>query len=160
MIKDKIKKLPELLEIVKLERAEGRTIGFTNGCFDIIHSGHVKYLEEAAQKVDVLIVAVNSDASVKRIKGPGRPVNPEADRLLSVAALEAVSLVTLFDEDTPLEVIKQVIPDVLIKGGDWKAADVVGNNAVEAAGGKVVIIPYLKGYSTTEIIKKIKKIEE
>lgn len=138
-------------EIDKL-RAEGKKIVFTNGCFDIIHIGHVRYLREARKLGDVLIIGLNSDSSVNRIK-PGRPVNLQSHRAEVLAALEMVDYVTIFDEDTPYELITYLRPDVLVKGGDWKKENIVGSDIVP----EVHSLPYIKGISTTDIINKIKK---
>jgi D-beta-D-heptose 7-phosphate kinase/D-beta-D-heptose 1-phosphate adenosyltransferase len=134
----------------------GRTVSFTNGCFDILHRGHVDYLTFAREQADVLIVGVNSDRSVKRNKGPDRPVNGEADRAAVLAALECVDYVVLFDEDEPAALIGTLLPDVLVKGEDW-AHYVSGREAVEAAGGKVVLAKMTEGRSTTDIIRKLTK---
>ena len=133
----------------------GSKIAFTNGCFDILHVGHVQYLEAARREADVLIVAVNSDASVRAIKGEKRPLVPEDERAAVVAGLAAVDFVTLFPELTPLELIETLRPDVILKGGDWKEEDVVGRDAVRAWGGRVVIIPETAGASTTNLVAKI-----
>ncbi|MGB2630456.1 MAG: D-glycero-beta-D-manno-heptose 1-phosphate adenylyltransferase [Candidatus Omnitrophota bacterium] len=154
----KIKSWQELAGIIKKEKASGKTIGFTNGCFDILHLGHIKYLEEARSNCDLLVVGVNSDGSVKSIKGDSRPVNNEKARTEVLAALESVDFITLFDEDTPEHLIKTLTPGVLFKGGDWKEEDIVGADHVKSSGGKVQVIPYIEGYSTTEMIEKIKKI--
>lgn len=154
MTEDKIKKLPSLKKIVTRIKKQNKTIVFTNGCFDILHLGHIKYLEEAKKQGDILIVAVNSDSSVKKIK-PGRPINKELDRQKVLAGLSSVDYVVLFNQETPLSLIKAIKPDILIKGGDWKSNKVVGKNIVERYGGKVKIINYLKGYSTTNLLKKI-----
>ena len=130
---------------------------FTNGCFDILHAGHVTYLEKAAKLGDILVVALNTDASTQRLKGPTRPINPLKDRAKVIAALESVSLVTWFDDDTPLNLIKKVMPDVLVKGGDWKPKTIVGYAEVTANGGKVKSISFLKGRSTTQIIERSQK---
>ncbi len=135
------------------ERKAGKKIVFTNGCFDILHAGHVSILEFCRSKGDVLVVGVNSDASVKRLKGPTRPVNKEADRALVLAALESVSAVCVFAEDTPYNLIKLVRPDVLVKGGDYKPSEIVGREFAK----KVVRFALLKGRSTTNIIKKVQK---
>lgn len=132
------------------------TIVFTNGCFDIIHAGHVRYLAAAKQLGDVLIVGLNSDASVRRLKGPERPVNIQDDRATVLDALAAVDYVCIFDEDTPLELIGAVQPNVLVKGGDWEIDQIVGAEMVMARGGKVCTIPYVAGKSTTNIIEKIR----
>ena len=131
----------------------GKKIVFTNGCFDILHAGHVSVLEFSRSKGDELVVGLNSDASVRRLKGPTRPVNTQADRALVLAALESVSAVCIFDEDTPYNLIKQVRPDVLVKGGDYKTDEIVGREFAK----KVVRFPLLKGRSTTNIIKKVSK---
>jgi len=137
-------------------RRRGERIVFTNGCFDIIHAGHVSYLRAARKLGDVLVIGVNTDRSVRLLdKGPGRPINGEQDRAEVLAALEMVDYVVLFDQATPLELIEQIAPDVLVKGGDWKREDVAGAEAVEAGGGEVVILPYLKGYSTTAIAARM-----
>jgi D-beta-D-heptose 7-phosphate kinase/D-beta-D-heptose 1-phosphate adenosyltransferase len=159
MHKDKIKTQPELLKTVKRLKANKKTIGFTNGCFDIIHRGHVKYLEDAAKKCDILIVGVNSDKSVKKIKGPKRPINKQKARLSVVAGLESVDYAVLFSQSTPLGLIKKIKPDILIKGADWKKEDIVGAKEVSAYGGKTARIRFLKGYSTSSIIKKIKSLK-
>ena len=129
-------------------------IVFTNGCFDILHRGHIAYLSEARDRGDVLIIGLNSDASVQRIKGDGRPVQDEMSRALILASLRFVDAVVLFDEDTPYELIKLVKPDVLVKGGDYTEETIVGAGFVKENGGEVVTIPLVEGYSTTEIIKK------
>ena len=135
------------------QRKEGKKIVFTNGCFDILHAGHVSVLEFARNKGDVLVIGLNSDASVKRLKGPTRPVNAQSDRALVLAALESVDAVCVFEEDTPYELIKQVRPDILVKGGDYKPMEIVGREFA----GKVVRFALLKGRSTTNIIKKVSK---
>lgn len=138
-------------------RRAGRTVVFTNGCFDLLHEGHAAYLAEARALGDFLIVAVNTDRSVERLKGPGRPIVPEADRAALVAALAAVDRVVLFDEDTPQRLIARLLPDVLVKGGDYHPSQVVGAPEVEAAGGRVVIVPLLEGRSTSGLISLILK---
>ena len=134
-----------------------KTIAFTNGCFDILHQGHIYSLSQAAKEADYLIVGVNSDASVKKLKGETRPVNNEQSRALILASLIMVDAVIIFPEDTPLELIKSILPDVLVKGGDYKAADIAGGNEVIANGGRVVINPILEGFSTSSIISSVKK---
>lgn len=136
-------------------RNEGRKIAFTNGCFDILHVGHVRYLRDARKMGDVLILALNSDASVRAIKGDRRPLVPEAERADVAAALESVSYVTVFDELTPLELIEYLQPDVIVKGGDWEEKNVVGRDAVKRWGGCVAIVPETPGASTTNIVGKI-----
>lgn len=135
-------------------RNEGKRIVFTNGCFDILHRGHVEYLAKAAAYGDVMVVGLNTDASVKRLKGPSRPVNDEYARALVLAALEFVSAVVLFDEDTPYNLIKTVQPDVLVKGSDYKPESIVGYDIVTAKGGKVVTVDLVEGFSTTNIISR------
>ena len=152
-IKNKIMGTRSLKKWVDNVRKSGQKIVFTNGCFDILHAGHVSVLEFARSKGDVLVVGVNSDASVKRLKGPSRPVNKQADRALVLAALESVSAVCVFDEDTPYNLIKLIRPDVLVKGGDYKPSQIVGREFA----GKVVRFALLKGRSTTNIIKRISK---
>ncbi len=134
-----------------------KTIAFTNGCFDILHQGHIYSLSQAAKEADYLIVGVNSDASVKKLKGESRPVNNEQSRALILASLIMVDAVIIFPEDTPLALIKEILPDVLVKGGDYKAADIAGGNEVIANGGRVVINPILEGFSTSSIISSVKK---
>jgi rfaE bifunctional protein nucleotidyltransferase chain/domain len=155
-ISNKIKSLPDLLQALKIERENGKSIVFTNGCFDILHKGHVDYLAKAADKGDVLVVAVNADESVKRLgKSPSRPIQDQDARAYLIAALESVSYVFLFFEDTPKEVIDQIIPNVLVKGSDYKAEDIVGYDTVIQNGGKVETIDFIPGYSTSGIEKKI-----
>ena len=136
-------------------RAEGHRIVFTNGCFDILHRGHVTYLQASAALGDRLIVGLNSDASIKRLKGPSRPINSDIDRAFVLAALRSVDMVIAFEEDTPAELIQMVRPDILTKGGDYNAATVVGHDFVSSYGGQVVILPYVDGYSSTKIIRSI-----
>jgi len=136
-------------------RREGKRIVFTNGCFDLLHPGHIHTLTQAKALGDVLVVAINSDASVKRLKGERRPILNQEERAVMLSALAMVDYVTIFAEDTPLEVIRLLLPDVLVKGGDWGADAVVGREVVEADGGEVVLIPYQAGFSTTDIIERI-----
>lgn len=138
-----------------LDRAKNKKIVFTNGCFDILHKGHVAYLNEARRLGDFLIVGLNSDASVKRLKGPTRPINNEGDRLFVMSHLRAVDGVEIFEEDTPLELIKLIRPMVLVKGGDWKVDQIVGGREVLSWGGEVLSLSFVDGYSTTSVIKKI-----
>jgi rfaE bifunctional protein nucleotidyltransferase chain/domain len=137
-------------------RAAGEKIVFTNGCFDLLHFGHLHYLADARDLGDRLVIGLNSAASVRRLKGPGRPINDEITRTHLLAALEMVDAVVIFEEDTPLELIKLVQPDVLVKGGDWQPEQIVGSGVVLARGGKVMSLPYIQGYSTTNIEKKIR----
>jgi D-beta-D-heptose 7-phosphate kinase/D-beta-D-heptose 1-phosphate adenosyltransferase len=152
---NKILTWEELKKVVELRRKEGKTIVFTNGCFDILHVGHVQYLQEARKMGDLLILGLNSDASVRAIKGEKRPLVPQADRAEVVASLTTVDYVTVFDETTPLRLIEFLQPDCLVKGGDWKEASVVGQDLVRSWGGKVVIVPLTEGASTTSIVEKI-----
>lgn len=151
----KVKSLEELTPILSILRASGMKIVFTNGCFDIIHTGHTRYLEKAKAEGDVLVVGLNSDASVRGIKGEKRPVNNETDRAEALSALKAVDYVTIFSEPDPYNVIAAIQPDVLIKGGDWPLDQIIGRDIVEARGGRVVNLPYIEGRSTTGIIEKI-----
>jgi len=145
---------PELLRQLSFYRFKNKKIVFTNGCFDILHKGHVEYLAKAASLGDVLIVGLNSDESVKRLKGEHRPVNNQDARSLLLASLAFVSDVVIFTEDTPLELQKVILPQVMVKGGDYKAEEIVGYDLVTSKGGQVVIIDMVEGYSTTSIIKK------
>ena len=139
-------------------RAEGRTIAFTNGCFDLVHSGHLASLKQAAASADELVVALNSDPSVTRLKGPGRPLLPEEDRAALIAALRPVSAVTIFAEPTPLETILQIRPDVLVKGSEYSEEDIVGAPEVKTWGGRVVRVPMVPGWSTSQIIDAIRNL--
>lgn len=155
-IPKKIVSLAQLKSIVASWRATGKTVSFTNGCFDILHEGHIASLSQAAQEADYLIVAVNSDQSVKRLKGPERPINHEQSRALLLASLAIVDAVVIFEEDTPLDLITQVFPDYLVKGGDYTIEQIVGAKEVIANGGKVIINPIVAGFSTTGLIQQIK----
>jgi rfaE bifunctional protein nucleotidyltransferase chain/domain len=139
------------------EKRNGRRVVFTNGCFDLLHPGHIQCLEQAREMGDALIVGLNSDASVKQLKGEGRPLLPERERAEILAALECVDAVVIFDDLTPQKVIARLLPDVLVKGGDWAGDQIVGREEVEAAGGRVVSAPVVPGYSTTEILRKIRE---
>ena len=138
-----------------LSENPGKKIVFTNGCFDILHKGHVSYLAEAKKLGDLLVVGLNSDASVKRLKGPERPINTETDRQYVLSQLKSVDFVEIFHEDTPLNLILEVKPKVLVKGGDWKIDQIVGGKEVIASGGEVFSLKFIDGYSTTSIIEKI-----
>jgi D-beta-D-heptose 7-phosphate kinase/D-beta-D-heptose 1-phosphate adenosyltransferase len=143
---------------VRQVQGRGGRVVFTNGCFDLLHVGHVQYLEAARVLGDALIVAVNTDASVRRLeKGADRPINGEADRARLLAALAAVDRVVLFEEDTPREIILELQPDVLVKGGDYRAEDIVGRDTVLARGGRVAVIPFTPGYATTALLAKIRR---
>jgi len=145
----------ELKKAVEHNRGEGKKIAFTNGCFDILHAGHVQYLREARKTGDLLILGLNSDTSVRAIKGEKRPLVPQVERAEVVASLTAVDYVTVFDETTPLRLIEYLQPDCLVKGGDWQEDAVVGGDLVRSWGGKVVIVPLIEGISTTNIVDKI-----
>lgn len=138
----------------------GYEVVFTNGCFDIIHEGHIQTLTQAAAMGDKLIVGLNSDESVQQLKGPSRPLNSETSRAIVLAALEAVDMVVIFGEATPAELLELLIPDVLVKGGDYKKREIVGAELVKKYGGRVEVIPFLKGHSTTGIINKMKKSDQ
>ena len=156
-IQSKIYKWEDLSKVIAIWKFKDRKIVFTNGCFDILHKGHVTYLAQAAELGDNLIVGLNSDASVKKLKkGPNRPIQDQDSRAVILASLHHVSAVILFDEETPAELIKLVQPDVLVKGGDWKPEQIVGYDTVKAKGGEVVSIDFLPGFSTTAIEQKIK----
>ena len=145
----------KIKEISSQLKNQNKRIVFTNGCFDIIHRGHVSYLTEAKKLGNVLIIGLNSDDSVRRLKGSQRPINTELDRAAVLSALKPVDYVTIFDEDTPYELIQVVLPDILVKGGDYKPDDIVGADIVKANGGKVIVIPLVEGISTTVIIDKL-----
>ena len=151
----KVKNLPALLQIIRRYKKQGKSIVFTNGCFDLLHLGHVTYLERAKSKGDLLIVAINSDRSVRTLKGRERPLVPQSERGRVLAGLSSVDYVTIFDEPTPLSLIRALEPDVLVKGADWKKDSIVGSDVVKHRGGKVITIPVVKGISTTQIIKRI-----
>jgi len=155
-IDTKIFTLPDLLSRINQWRQLGKTIAFTNGCFDILHEGHIYSLSQAASEADYLIVGVNSDASVKKLKGESRPINNENSRSKLLASLMLVDAVIIFKEDTPLNLIKSLLPDVLVKGGDYKMNEIAGAKEVIENGGRVVINPILNGFSTTSIIDKMK----
>ena len=146
----------DAVAFAEAQRAEGHLIVFTNGVFDLLHPGHVRYLQQARTLGDVLIVAINADRSVRANKGPARPITPEQERAEILGALECVDAVTIFDEETPFEIIRALQPDVLVKGADWAHDAIVGRDIVEARGGKVVRIPVEQGHSTTSILARIK----
>ena len=152
---DKIKSCDELLTAVSHHKKEGKKIVFTNGCYDLIHVGHVRCFKEGKNLGDILIVALNSDRSVRTLKGPPRPIVPEAERAEIIAALECVDFVTIFDQDDPLEIISAIRPDILVKGGDWALNTIVGRDIVESYGGQVIALPLVPGVSTTRIIETI-----
>jgi D-beta-D-heptose 7-phosphate kinase/D-beta-D-heptose 1-phosphate adenosyltransferase len=149
--------LEEAAAFADTQRRAGRRVVFTNGVYDLLHPGHVRYLQAARAEGDVLIVAVNSDRSVRANKGPSRPITPASERAEILAALACVDAAVVFDEDTPAEIIRRIQPDVLVKGADWAADAIVGRDTVEARGGRVVRVPVEKGWSTSAIIEKIQK---
>ena len=157
-INSKTYSLSSLKAAVAGWRIKGKTISFTNGCFDIIHEGHIFSLSQAAKEADILIVGVNSDASTKRLKGEDRPVNNQQSRSLILASLAIVDAVVIFEEDTPLNLITTLLPDVLVKGGDYTIEQIVGAKEVIANGGNVIINPIVQGFSTTGIIEKIRRL--
>jgi D-beta-D-heptose 7-phosphate kinase/D-beta-D-heptose 1-phosphate adenosyltransferase len=148
--------LPEAVALVNQLRADGKKVVFTNGVFDLLHPGHVRYLQHARTLGDALIVGINSDRSVRAVKGPDRPITPGAERAEILAALACVDAVAIFDEETPYEIISAIAPDVLVKGADWAENAIVGRDVVEARGGRVVRASIEEGYSTTSILKKIR----
>jgi D-beta-D-heptose 7-phosphate kinase/D-beta-D-heptose 1-phosphate adenosyltransferase len=152
---DKVLTRSDLL--ARYGRPRDSTLVFTNGCFDLLHAGHVEYLHQARALGDALVVGVNTDDSVRRLKGSGRPLVGERERALVLAALASVDAVTLFSEETPRELIAQLLPDVLVKGGDYAPEGVAGGDEVKAAGGRVVIVPFLEGHSTTSLLERIRK---
>lgn len=147
----------QVRELVDRLRSGGQRIVFTNGVFDLIHPGHIRYLQAARALGDALIVGVNSDESVRRNKGPERPINPEQERAEIVAGLACVTAAVIFDDDTPAEIIRLVQPDILVKGADWPADQIVGRDTVEARGGRVVRVPVEEGFSTTAIVERVKQ---
>lgn len=149
-----------VLEFVSKMKQEGLRLVFTNGCFDLLHEGHVRYLNEASTLGDQLIIGLNSDASVSRLKGPQRPINQQLSRAYVLAGLECVDAVIVFEEDTPLKLIQLIIPDVLVKGGDWNVNQIVGSDFVLQNGGQVFSLPFYNGFSTTSIAEKIKSQSE
>jgi len=146
----------EAADLAERERRAGRRVVFTNGVFDLLHPGHIRYLRAARGEGDLLIVGLNSDRSVRAIKGPSRAVTPEAERAEILSALTSVDVVTIFDEETPAEIIRRVQPDVLVKGADWGENAIVGRDTVEARGGRVVRMPIEEGWSTSELLKKVR----
>jgi len=157
-IEKKIFELPQLMATLAGWRVTGKTVAFTNGCFDILHEGHIFSLSQAAKEADYLIVGVNSDASTKRLKGNDRPINNEKSRALVLASLMIIDAVIIFEEDTPLHLISTILPDVLVKGGDYTIDQIVGAKEVMANGGRVVINPIVQGFSTTGIVEKIRRL--
>lgn len=159
VLNNKFFNLKSLAKQLQVWRAKDKKIVFTNGCFDLLHRGHIDYLSKAADKGDILIIGLNSDSSIKKIKGRGRPITDEKSRSHILASLFFVDAVILFDEDTPYDLIKSILPDILVKGSDYKADEIVGNEILMASGGSIETIDFLAGYSTTQIINKIKEEE-
>lgn len=154
-MKEKIKDKESLRAILEGLKAKGKRIVFTNGCFDLLHIGHIRYLEEAKSFGDILVVGLNSDRSVQRLKGPDRPILPEGERAEILSGLGCVDYVTVFDEPTPLELISSLQPHILVKGGDWTKETTVGREVVEKLGGEVIILPFVEGSSTSNLIETI-----
>lgn len=152
----KVLSWPEIEEIVALHRENSQKIVFTNGCFDILHAGHIHYLIAAKQLGDILILGVNSDSSVRRLKGANRPINNQTDRATVLSHIDIVNYIVIFEEDTPYKLINHIKPDILVKGGDWPVEKIVGADLVLSRGGLVKSLPYLAGYSTTELIRRVK----
>lgn len=150
--------LQSLLGLRKQWKEQGKTVVFTNGCFDLLHPGHIDYLQKARHLGDLLIVGLNDDDSIRRLKGDSRPVNHLADRKTMLEALKSVDAVVAFSEDTPINLIEALLPDILVKGGDYQADDIVGAPEVRASGGRVEVIPFLDGYSSSTLIHKIKSL--
>ncbi len=153
----KIKSVPALSKILSGLRSKGKKIVFTNGCFDIMHPGHVVYLDKAKKLGDILVIGLNSDASVRKLKGSARPINSQRARSIVLAALSCVDYVTIFGESTPERLVRMLKPAVLVKGGDWKGKEIAGADFVRSCGGRVATIPLVRGFSTTAIIKKISR---
>ena len=152
----KIKSAAALARLVRAAKARGRTVVFTNGCFDLLHAGHVTLLERARRLGDLLVVGINSDRSVRALKGPRRPLVPQGDRAKLLAAFASVDYVIVFNELTPRRLVAQLKPHVLVKGSDWAGGEIIGREIVERTGGRVVRIPLLKGYSTTQLLKRMR----
>jgi D-beta-D-heptose 7-phosphate kinase/D-beta-D-heptose 1-phosphate adenosyltransferase len=153
--REKIKSLPDVVAARRALAEAGRAVVFTNGCFDLLHPGHVRYLEQARALGDALVVALNSDRAVRELKGQARPILTEAERAEVIAALGCVDLVTVFDDVSPRETIVAVAPDVLVKGGDWGLGEIIGREEVEASGGRVLSLPFVDGCSTSDVIERI-----
>lgn len=156
----KVISLKRLTEELKAARKKGKKVVFTNGCFDIIHAGHVRYLKKARSRGDILVVGLNSDSSVRAIKGESRPIVPQNERAEVLSALSSVDHIVVFNEPTPIRLIRAIKPDILAKGADWAAKDIVGGDIVRENGGRIARITLVKGRSTTNIIKKILKLHE
>lgn len=157
---EKICTKKEIVRLTKMYHENYERIVFTNGCFDILHAGHAQYLQQAKEIGDILIVGINSDSSVKKLKGDERPINSQKERAYLLACLEFVDHVVIFNEETPYNLIKAIVPDYLVKGGDWKPEDIVGSDIVWENAGDVKSLPFLKGFSTTSTIERIKQLTE
>jgi D-beta-D-heptose 7-phosphate kinase/D-beta-D-heptose 1-phosphate adenosyltransferase len=155
---EKICDWQEAKQRIEIWKQAGQRIGFTNGCFDILHAGHVRYLQDSATQADRLIVGLNSDSSVQTLKGRGRPIVPEQDRAYVLSGLGAVAAVIIFEEETPLQLIEWLKPDLLMKGGDYRAEDIVGYDSITTRGGVVKVLPFLSGRSTTNIVQRIREL--
>jgi D-beta-D-heptose 7-phosphate kinase/D-beta-D-heptose 1-phosphate adenosyltransferase len=155
-MRSKVLKAAALARVLSNFRAKGKRVVFTNGCFDILHPGHISYLKRAARLGDLLVIGLNSDRSVRALKGKARPVNNERDRAYVLSALPFVDYITVFGESTPEKLIRMLKPDILAKGGDWRLSDIVGSDFVRSRGGRVARIPFVKGYSTTSLIRKMR----
>ena len=155
LMENKIISLDDLTRLRYTHKILDKTVVFTNGCFDILHAGHVSYLEQAKELGDILILGLNSDQSVKRLKGNNRPIIPERQRALLLAALESIDFVILFEEDTPEHLLQRLLPDILVKGGDYDLSTIVGADLIISNGGKVQALPFVDGFSTTNIIENI-----
>jgi len=158
VLKNKIKPLTELVEIRKALKKQNRKVVFTNGVFDIIHRGHVEYLDTAKSLGDILMVGLNSDASVRKVKGAGKPIVCQEDRAIVLAGLSSVDYISYFDEKTPHCIISSLLPDILVKGGDYNLDEIVGRGVVENTGGKVITIPLTPGFSTSDVIRKVAQL--
>ena len=156
-MKNKLKTWEEITSIIKGLKNQNKKIVFTNGCFDILHSGHVQYLTEAKELGDILILGLNSDSSVKRLKGNDRPINNEQERVIVLSALFSISYIVIFEDDTPYKLINHIKPDILVKGGDWKPKDIVGSDIVGSYNGEVKSLSFIDGKSSTDIINKLKE---
>jgi len=156
-MKNKLKTWEEITSIIKGLKNQNKKIVFTNGCFDILHSGHVQYLTEAKELGDILILGLNSDSSVKRLKGNDRPINNEQERVIVLSALYSISYIVIFEDDTPYKLINHIKPDILVKGGDWKPKDIVGSDIVGSYNGEVKSLSFIDGKSSTDIINKLKE---
>ncbi|MER3429238.1 MAG: D-glycero-beta-D-manno-heptose 1-phosphate adenylyltransferase [Pyrinomonas sp.] len=159
-MEDKLISLDEARRVRAQMRAAGRRLVFTNGCFDLLHIGHVRYLQQARALGDALLVAINSDRAVRALKGPERPLMKEAERAEMLAALSVVDFVLIFDDLSPRQLIAELLPDVLVKGGDYKLDEIHGREEVEAAGGRVLALPFISGYSTSALIERIRRLRD